>query len=169
MSREDWNCPKHLARFEFNNLDNGTVEIKVFPNDTSGDMTDSSPSDTPLFKAVYKPIPFMPRIPLTTNLCKFIGIDLKVVQPPVPEGQGSQGELAGSHRWCSFYPTMSSSKTGFGWFDLRQKEEREGEEREGDAPNFWPGLGRWQLGIKMEDADISFLNMTWWDAPSSTE
>jgi hypothetical protein len=112
----------------------------------------------------------VPYLPLTTSLAKLAGIDLTLTQPPVPEGTGSQGEIVGSDRWCSYYPTIASSKTSVGWFDLRQCEDEEGvAEREGKPENFWPGMGRWQLGIKMTDADISFSKMRYWDAPRSAQ
>lgn len=172
----DWNCPKHLAHFEFNDLAGGATEIKVFPNDTSGDLTDLAPSETPFFRAVYKPTPLLPRLPLSTSLAKFVGIDLTVVQPPVPQGRGSQGELVGSdgNKWCRFVPTMASRRCEVGWFDLRQYGEgvegQEGEQgRERGPVNFWPGMGRWQVGVKMLDADISFVDMVWWDLPGWVE
>ncbi|PHH71739.1 hypothetical protein CDD80_5037 [Ophiocordyceps camponoti-rufipedis] len=69
--------------------------------------------------------------------------------PPLPHGHGSQGELPGTDRWCSFLPKQYSRSTRVGWFDLAQGDH---------APyhNFWPGLGRWQLGFKMENADVVF-------------
>ncbi|SPN98634.1 uncharacterized protein DNG_01679 [Cephalotrichum gorgonifer] len=109
-----WNGRR--ARFEFHDLAEGGTEIKVFPHDIGGDPSESAPSDSPFFRAVYKPLRFVPHLPLTTSIAKFVGIDMAVVQPPVPEGRGSQGELAGSDRgrWCGFTPMISSRATGFG-------------------------------------------------------
>ncbi|KAL0940467.1 uncharacterized protein CTRU02_203230 [Colletotrichum truncatum] len=160
--RKDWNTPKHLARFEFNELPGGATEIKIFPHDTTGDQREAAADIKPFFSTIYSPIRYMPSFPLTTSLVKLLGIDFTVVQPPVPAAEGSQGELVGSDRWCSFYPTLSSSQTEAGWFDMSQKGNT-GEE------NFWPGLGRWRLGMRMKNAEISFKDMRHWETPRSTQ
>ncbi|OLN86687.1 hypothetical protein CCHL11_03876 [Colletotrichum chlorophyti] len=159
--RKDWGTPKHLARFEFNEKSDGAMEIKVFPHDTTSDPREATPDNEAFFRAVYKPVPFLPSVPLSTSLVKYLGIDFTIVQPPVPEGNGSQGELPGSDKWCKFYPTISSSQTAVGWFDLSQEKTSE--------KNFWPGIGRWRLGIRMENANISFSNVEHWETPHLSE
>ncbi|KAF6800972.1 hypothetical protein CSOJ01_12106 [Colletotrichum sojae] len=104
---------------------------------------------------------YMPSFPLSTSLVRFAGIDLTLVQPPVPEGDSAQGELVRSDRWCKFYPSISSSQTDAGWFDMKQDESSKEE-------NFWPGLGRWRLGMRMKNADISFENMEHWEQANPT-
>ena len=34
--------------------------------------------------------------------------------------------------------------------------------------NFWPNLGRWQVALKLEDADIDFPEGQYWSVPKST-
>ncbi|RDA88717.1 hypothetical protein CP532_4065 [Ophiocordyceps camponoti-leonardi (nom. inval.)] len=154
--RINWGCPKHLARFEWseddaaaNDENSGAMTVKVFPHDTTGDRSEASPSPVPFFQASFKPVSYAPRFPFATRWLGLLGFNTTIVMPPLPRGAGSQGELPGTDRWCSFLPNQYSRSTRVGWFDLAQPE---------NAPydNFWPGLGRWQLGFKMEKADVVF-------------
>lgn len=86
--------------------------------------------------------------------------------------------------WCKVLPLEWCKKCSVGWWDMRQEKGREGgdgeeqallgneneresgsimgvEEEEGGGQeerfeNFWPGIGRWQFGVVMEDAVIEF-------------
>lgn len=165
--RKNWNIPKHLARFDFKDDPDGTTQIKVFPHDTSGDPSEATPSTIPFFQATFKPMRYVPSFPTTTGLLKYVGVDITLVQPPLPEGKGSQNELPGTEQWCSIVPGEHSKKTSLGWFDLRQRADGQGEETLGEHENFWPKLGRWHVGVKMADADIEFPEATYWDAPKS--
>lgn len=49
-------------------------------------------------------------------------------------------------------PGISSSRCALGWWDLSQDK---GEGFEGEE-NWWPGGGRWRLGVKMEGATVVF-------------
>ncbi|KAH7324555.1 hypothetical protein B0I35DRAFT_475791 [Stachybotrys elegans] len=163
--RRNWGVPKHLARFDWTDNPDGSTSVKVFPHDTTPDATEASPSTTPLLQATFKPVPYLPRFPFSTGWLDYIGISTKVVMPPLPAGSGSLGELPSSDKWVSIAPLESSSKTSVGWFDLAQGDHPPAP----DCPNFWPGLGRWQLGIKMEDAVIEFGDpLAVWDTPKSS-
>lgn len=153
-SRLDWNTPKHLARFDWDFGPNNSVTVKIFPHDTTGDETESSPSEVPFFQASYTPVRFVPSFPFATTWVNYLGLDTKLVMPPLPEGKGSQGELPGTDSWCSLIPNQYSRRTRVGWFDISQRDE-DGNII-GEHENFWPGLGRWQLGMKMENADLKF-------------
>lgn len=161
----DWNIPKHLASFDFKDNADGSTSVKVFPHDTAGDVAETSASSTPLFQANFKPIRYLPSFPTSTNLLKYVGVDATLVQPPLPEGNGSQDELPGTDQWCAIVPGQSARKTTVGWFDSRQGQE--GKETEGHFENFWPESRRWHLGVKMEDAEIDFPNGKHWDPPKS--
>jgi hypothetical protein len=105
---------------------------------------------------------------------KYFGIDLNIVQPPLPEGRGSLGELPGTQKWSKISPVEYTDKASIGWFDLKQDTiaGRDVTEEEpllaaaGDADdkgvgnsefeNWWPGFGRWRLGMKMIDANLYF-------------
>ncbi|KAI1429976.1 hypothetical protein F5Y12DRAFT_709522 [Xylaria sp. FL1777] len=166
--RTNWNIPKHLARFEWEDLDGGAVRVQVYPHDTTGDISEPRPCNIPLFQATFTPIPWAPSFPFSFSWLRYLGLEACLVHPPLPAGKGSQGELPGTHRWCKVEPSISTRRAGLAWVDLSQKN-RKGE-LTSSAPhkNFWPGLGRWQLTLKLEDADIDFPEGTYWDVPKST-
>ncbi|KAE9368088.1 hypothetical protein N431DRAFT_548320 [Stipitochalara longipes BDJ] len=173
--RKNWNVPKHLADFEFIDLPNGSTQITVHPllPDASGHERIKSPAA--FFTTTFKPISYLPSFPCSTSISKYVGLDLGLVQPPLPEGKGP--ELVGTHQWCKIAPVESSKKSSLGWFDLRQSHEGSGEQepllrgqersrlKEDQYENFWPGLGGWRIGVKMEDAIIDFPEGQHWDGP----
>ncbi|MCJ1385718.1 hypothetical protein MMC17_008841 [Xylographa soralifera] len=179
--RINWNIPKHLARFSFTSLSPGTVKIEVFPNDTTGNSTESTASVRPFFTGIYSPVSYIPRFPFSTRIAGYLGIDFNLVQPPLPEGNAKDGELPGTTQWCKILPLQYSNKTSMTWVDLKQTvksaKETPAKPQQGDTAdttehsngvysqfeNWWPGLGRWQIGLKLEDAAIEFGEGTHWD------
>ncbi|CAG9974988.1 unnamed protein product [Clonostachys byssicola] len=158
--RTNWNIPKHLAKFDWTTTSNGEVSVKIYPHDTGDDPSEANPSEAPFFQATFKKVPLLPSFPLSLSILKYLGQDPKLVQPPLPQGNGSLSELPGTDQWSSVDPGQSSPKTSLGWFDIKQSEASSNE-------NFWPGLGRWQLGFVMENSDINFPEGAHWDSPSS--
>jgi hypothetical protein len=154
-----------LARFEFQDRPDGTTHVKVFPHDTGSDPKEAESSKVPFFQATVQPFRWTPSFPVSVGWLKYAGLDVSLVQPPLPAGNGSQDELPGTDRWCKILPGQTTRKAGLAWVDMRQKG--------GDEPsqvqyeNFWPKLGRWQLGIKMEDCDIDFGEGVYWNAPQT--
>lgn len=146
----------------------------------------------PFLKATFKTISYIPSFPLSTGIAAYTGMDLALVQPPLPSGHEEEAKiLVGTKDWCSVIPLEWSKKCSLGWWDMRQGEstyeegrlkgvgeeqallgtggglagndgsgsrvENEQEEDgEQSFENFWPGIGRWQLGVVMEDATIEF-------------
>lgn len=108
----------------------------------------------------------MPSFPSSTRLLQWLGIDPTLVLPPVPQGEGSLGELPGTDQWCKIVPVESSSSTTVGWFDLQQGKQNDGGDQQ-QHENFWPGLRRWNLGVRMDDAVIEFPDGKHWSAPRS--
>ncbi|KAK7970620.1 hypothetical protein PG996_000951 [Apiospora saccharicola] len=159
--RKNWNIPKHLARFEFKDLPDGSTTVKVYPHDTDDDVAETYASEIPFFQAKIRSLQWAPSFPLSSNLLKYIGIDISLVQPPLPTGDGSQKELPGTDHWTKVVPGQKTKNACLTWVDMWQGSEtittRDGYE------NFWPGLGRWQLGLKMEDADIEFGEPIHWN------
>ena len=124
------------------------------------------------------PIPYLPYFHFSTRIASYVGLDLSLVQPPLPEGKGKEGELPGTKRWCKLLPVEYSKRVSLGWWDLRQKDVArkstdggesvvEGEpDLEGTYSvfeNWWPGLRRWTIGMKMEDATIEFGGEVHWE------
>ncbi|KAL8389060.1 hypothetical protein RB595_008819 [Gaeumannomyces hyphopodioides] len=168
--RKNWNIPKHLAAFNWTDNQDGSQTVQVFPHDTEGDSAEAKASTKPFFQATIKPMAFAPSFPLSWNLLKYLGIDSTMVYPPLPESAASsQGELPGTQQWVSILPDIYSPRTSLMWFDMKQPEEQLQQQGGESAPaeNFWPGLGRWQFGFKMEDAVIGFGDGLHWDPPKS--
>ncbi|PKS09644.1 hypothetical protein jhhlp_004263 [Lomentospora prolificans] len=176
--RINWNIPKHLASFEWHtDPSTSTTMVKVYPHDMavpagntrSIDASEATASKIPFFQATFKPIPFTPNFPFSARIFNYLGVDPTLVQPPLPEGNNaSKKELPGTNRWCAIDPVQSSWKTRLGWFDLRQETDASGNVAGGaQGENFWPGIGRWHLGIRMEDATIEFGEGRYWDSPRS--
>lgn len=165
-TKTDWNIPKQLARFDWEDLPGGAKQVRVFPyeNDDASHLADMTPSPTPLFQASFKTIPYVPAFPLSTQWARYAGLDTTLVQPPVPQGKAK--EIVGTDRWCRCVVAQQSSRTHVGWFDLSQRDE------EGRFSalfeNFWPGMGRWQLGVRMDDAKIEIPEGEFWDGPRAS-
>ncbi len=165
--RKNWNIPKHLAKFEWEDCPDGSVSVRVFPHDTTEvyDATEANPSATPFFKATLKPMRYVPSFPMSTKLYEAIGIDLGLVEPPLPTGVGSQGALVGTDLWCRSVPYQYSPKSSLLWVDMSQKDAT------GKAPdefdNFWPGCNRWAFGVLMRDAVVRFGEGQYWSTPKS--
>ncbi|KAI1756535.1 hypothetical protein F4782DRAFT_537649 [Xylaria castorea] len=165
--RTNWNIPKHLARFEWDGLDGGATAVRVYPHDTTGDSSESRPNNVPLFQATFKPMRWTPSFPFSLSWMQYLGLNASLVQPPLPAGEGSQGELPGTDRWCKIVPSQTTKRASLAWADLSQKNEQ-GELTSSVAhENFWPELGRWQLALQLDDATIDFGEGTYWDAPKT--
>ncbi|KAJ8131355.1 hypothetical protein O1611_g2271 [Lasiodiplodia mahajangana] len=177
--RNNWNIPKHLARFEWEGLPGGKTRVRVYPYDTAvpsgsndGAVSESSPSEKYFFQAAFQPMRWAPYFPLSLSWLKYVGIDASLVQPPLPDGRQDAGEeLIGTSRWCKIPPAIQTRKAMLGWMDMAQQVDHavDGNDSSGggsDAQyeNFWPGLRRWNVAIKMENADIGFGDGVYWDA-----
>ncbi|KAF7555774.1 hypothetical protein G7Z17_g1864 [Cylindrodendrum hubeiense] len=156
------------TRFDWSDSPNGATTVKVFPHDTDPqDAAEATASPVPFFQATFKPWRFAPSFPFRTSWIDYLGITTTLALPPLPNGNGSQGELPGTDRWCTIIPQQYSRRTMVGWFDIAQHRDDNGQ-LTGDHENFWPGLGRWQLGVKMENADLAFNDPEEsWDPPRS--
>lgn len=177
LIRLDWSIPKHLADFDFKPLANDAVAISVYPLERRPSDSGWTKSRIPFFSAIYKPIPCILSFPMSTSAAKYVGLDLTLVQPPLPESKECpKGELAGTEQWCQIIPFESSKKTSLGLWDLKRGPPTEedallGAERAGsggdqdEGDNWWPGLGRWRIGMRMEDATIEFPEGKRWNGP----
>ncbi|KAJ8123440.1 hypothetical protein ONZ43_g617 [Nemania bipapillata] len=182
--RNNWNIPKHLARFEWEELQGGGTRVRIYPHDTvapsdSSDsaVSESSPSEKFLFQATFQPMRWAPSFPLSLSWLKYVGIDSSLVQPPLPDGRQEDSqvneELIGTSRWCKIQPALATKKAMLGWMDMSQQ----GDNTDGSSnsdhgagsqyENFWPGLRRWNFGIKMENTDIEFGEGLYWDPPGT--
>jgi hypothetical protein len=137
----------------------------VYPYDTTGDPNESRPASRPWFQMSFSPV--LGQLPFKTDLYSWLGVNTTLVQGPLPQGTGSSGELPGTSRWVTTVPAQSSSRSTLGLMDMAQGNADlvgNGVNAVGDEvyPNFWPGLSRINVALKMEDATISFGSPIIW-------
>ncbi|KAI0391593.1 hypothetical protein F5Y17DRAFT_440000 [Xylariaceae sp. FL0594] len=162
--RINWNIPKHLARFDWTDNGAGVTTVKVYPYDTTGDVAESAPAPKPWFQMKFSDtVTGLVNIPFTTDLYKYIGINATLVQPPLPGNTlAAYDELPASDHWAATVPGQTSTHTTLGVFDMDQGdgdvEEGQSVNSVGDEyfPNFWPGLPRFNVGLRLADARITF-------------
>ena len=159
--RRNWNIPKHLAKFSFTDIPAdptkktpAQVRIEVFPEHYTK-------STTPFFTTTVVRAWGWPGLPLSTTLIPWLGFDLHLVQPPLPTGKDP--ELVGSDKWIKCLPVAKTNRARVMWFDMKQALKEDGEDGgEGKeaktAENFWPGIGRWRLGLWLEKAEFLFVD-----------
>ncbi|PHH89506.1 hypothetical protein CDD83_5878 [Cordyceps sp. RAO-2017] len=152
--RRNWNIPKHLAKFDWAQNQDGSVSVQVYPYDTTGDVQESFPSSTPFFQATLAPVGFLPSFPFSTKWADYIGFNTSLVMPPLPQGRGSRNELPGTDHWRSVSPRIDTQRASLVMFDLAQRNQQG--EITGQYENFWPGLKRRKVGLKLNDATLSF-------------
>ncbi|KAI0187055.1 hypothetical protein EV127DRAFT_513931 [Xylaria flabelliformis] len=167
--RANWNIPKHLARFEWNELPDGKASVKIYPHDTI--------SDRLFFQATFEPVRWAPSFPLSLSWLRYVGISTALVQPPLPDGRHANSrageELIGTSRWCRILPGLSTRRATLGWIDMSQHDHNAASEdrdvgcKDAEYENFWPGLRRWNVAVKMENADIVFGKGLFWDPPQA--
>jgi hypothetical protein len=108
-------------------------------------------------------------LPFSTDYYSLLGVNDTLVQPPLPAGHDKYGILAGTDGWAACVPGQYTDKTSVGIIDLDQS----GGDGEGNAngtnavgdeffQNFWPGLPRINVGLKLEDATITFSDAETW-------
>lgn len=56
--------------------------------------------------------------------------------------------------------SQDSPRTHLAWFDISQKDEQG--KSASLFENFWPGLGRWHLGLRMDDTVIGIPEGEHW-------
>ncbi|KAK8185151.1 hypothetical protein HDK77DRAFT_429178 [Phyllosticta capitalensis] len=167
--RLNWDIPKHLARFDWTDNSDGSTTVKIYPYDTEGDSTESKPAAKPWFQTTFTPT-LVNNVPFSTDLYKWLGVDATLVQPPLPAGpdDGFYGELPGTDYWAKTVPGQSTDGATLGVFDMDQGEGdvgANGTNAVGDEyyPNFWPTIGRLNVGLRMDNATITFSEATYWN------
>ncbi|KAJ1335010.1 hypothetical protein MN608_01744 [Microdochium nivale] len=121
-----------------------------------------------LFSMTFKPtLPV--QIPFTTDVFGWLGMQAATLgHPPLPQGKGVYDELAGTDFWAHTVFGLKGSRASVGVMDLKQGNEDEvgstGRNAVGDEnyDNFWPGLPRWNVALKLNNATISFSDPETW-------
>lgn len=157
----DWNVPKHLAKFVWDHQPDGSTTIKIYPHDDPSNPDESQPSSRPFFQTTFKPMRLVPRFPFATSWADRLGFNTTLVMPPLPSGNGTYGELPSTDRWIKLETKQYCSRSTAGWYDVKQPDNGSAC---GGNENFLPWLGRWQVGVRMEDAFLSFdVPQEMWD------
>jgi len=174
--RKNWNIPKHLASFSFTTNPNGTTHLEVSPP--------SSASTEPFLTLDLTPFRYIPAIPFSTNAAKWIGMDLRLCQPPLPTApqaqSGGEGEikneevdyLCGTNEWKVAMPEVwgkakccrvdlsysaSSSVAQETTPLLGQQRDGEGlDPSRSSGDHWWPAYKTWSVGVFIEDGRINF-------------
>jgi len=111
-------------------------------------------------------IPAIP-FPLNTDVLTYLGIQPWLGQAPLPAGNGSFDELAGTSRWAETLLGTTSNFTQFGIINMDQgagDDIGDGFNAVGDEfyPNFWPLLPKFNIAVKLIEANVSFpVPETW--------
>jgi hypothetical protein len=156
-----------LARFDWTDKLNGESTVKIYPYDTTGDPSESTPATKPWFQATFKP-DLLGGLPFTTDLFNILGVNTTLAQPPLPYTESKYDVLVGTDHWAATIPGQVTDNASLGFFDLGQGdgdvEEGQTTNAVGDEyfPNFWPGLLRFHPGLKLEDATITFSKPEIW-------
>lgn len=169
----DCNFPKHMAKFDWKDHADGTTTIAVFPY-----KADQSTDVSPWFSFKYTP-GWLPGIPMTTKVFAMLGVDLTLVQPPLPEGKGvgpvpkvgseevdsaAGGEAGteeiGTDSWAKTLPYQYTPNSVLGWGDTTRP----------DGTFFAPfTTSASTLAIKMTDADVVLPVSERWATPGKKD
>ena len=149
---------RHLARFKFTPTDaskSSPVKVEVYRSDPS--------ATRPFFSATIHPINYLPTFPMSSTWLSYLGISTAVLQPPLPEGDPAD-VVVGTKDWKRSYPKLKTRTAKMVWIDMKQpdKDRKAGESVNGPGEgaagkgyeNWWPGMGRWHLGMVCEDSTL---------------
>ncbi|KAI4161238.1 MAG: hypothetical protein LQ342_005029 [Letrouitia transgressa] len=147
--RKNWNIPKHLARFEYtNSISSPPFSVSLFPHDDPS-------SNTPFFTASVAPLGFWtPSFPFSSKFTKYLGLSNVLLQPPLPEGKDKEIE-PGTEEFLKTEGDIFSKSAKIVWFDMKQPGGGKKGDDGKDRKNWWPGLGRWHLGIWLKEAELN--------------
>lgn len=166
-----------MARFSFTST-GASTHIEVFP---------PSENSKRFFKAEIVPFRYIPALPFSTNLSKYVGMDLRLAQPPLPAAQRSEREhesptglesadedelLCGTTAWKVAVPEMWG-KAKCCWVNQASALKDEEAERrpllsseinsssnarKDEVNDMWPAYEPWKIGLWMEDAKLNFTD-----------
>jgi hypothetical protein len=166
IGRKNWNIPKHLANFTFTTLPSGTTELSLSPPN----------STKPFLKLNLTPLKYIPAIPFSTNSAKWIGMDLRLAQPPLPSATGTKSDkgegaecLCGTEEWKVACPEIWGRARGC-WVDVDFEPtasaseetpllaEAEGEVGQIGGKGWWPRYRPWSVGVFIEEGRRNFTD-----------
>ena len=123
----------------------------------------ASENTAPFFTATIHPTTYTPTFSFNSAWQGYLGLPTRCLQPPLPTGTPAHLEV-GSEVWMRSTPVLRSKRCRVVWFDMQQSQNGEGtvsgtnesnaRSKRKDADNWWPGIGRWRLGMSCEDATL---------------
>ncbi len=141
---------RHLARFTFQPLSPSLplpLKITISPN-TGNPFTFTIHPFPSLLSFTF---------PFSSSWVSYLGFNSTMVQPPLPQGKGQFKDIeVGTETWKASSPVLRSPGARGCWIDLRQNGVSEEDGREiRIEENWWPELGRWKVGLWLEDAVLT--------------
>ncbi|KAK5128559.1 hypothetical protein LTR85_003230 [Meristemomyces frigidus] len=147
--RQNWNIPKHLARFEFSTAPvamgaspPSQLTVSVFPPESSA----AAAPDTvePFFRATLTPMRYVPAFPYSTKWTSSL-LSTIFYQPPLPAGDDRL--LCATERWKAFTAVAATRTARLMWVEAAgdDKVKREG---------YWPEVKPWSIGMWLENATL---------------
>ena len=117
--RQNWNVPKHVARFAFTPVpgQKGVTKVEVFPATPAPGERESEVR--PFFTAVFHTISYLPRMPFNSKWMGMLGFGSHILQPPLPEGKNKVVEV-GTGDWKRSWPGLKTKKARLVWVDMQQ-------------------------------------------------
>ena len=156
--RKNWNIPKHMARFEFSRLKDGSEHQPLLQPDKHDDPIRlevypyEEVTNKPFFTATLTPsrIP-LPYISFSSTWLTRLGLNPPLLQPPLPAGQSP--EECSTHEWKESTAKLSCQKSSMMWCQMslpqHDKDARVVPFLPADANKWW---AKWLVSLKMENA-----------------
>lgn len=90
-----------------------------------------------------------------------------MIIPPLPSGDSAHPEEPGTDQWISVKGKLNTKKARLIWWDMKQGAAKDGKVRESGEvvkgrENWWPGMGRWHLGLWLQNAVLDFPEPEKW-------
>ena len=124
------------------------MKVEVFPPTES--------ATTPFLVVQLKPVRWFPSVPFSTKIMPYLGLDVHLVQPPLPaSGQAGEEELTGSKGWLKSLLYLYSPNASPVWVDVQQPADAgNASDDDGATKEWWPTIKPWGIGLWLRDATL---------------
>jgi hypothetical protein len=146
------------------------LKIDVFPPQSNS---------KPFFRSELTAFGYLPAIPFSTNISKYVGIDLRLAQPPLPSAESTissdtdhtdvplsagQEELCGTQVWRIIAPEVWG-KAKCCWVKYAPDESKARQVAIESTPlleevdsnsSWWPAYKPWKVGLWIQYGKIDF-------------
>jgi hypothetical protein len=111
-----------------------------------------------------QPFRWLPAVPFSTKTAGYVGMDVFLVQPPLPAGDKPGEEECGTTEWMGSMPYLYSSKARGMWVDAKSAKDSEAQGESGEQQplldtseleSWWPESSKlWKIGLWLEEATL---------------